>query len=142
MWYHIQTEIHIDKDPKSVWKALMDFSSYPKWNPFITSIKQVSDQQLVAVMRSGNSDMTFKPRILKMESQKEFRWLGKLGGIGGLFTGEHYFLLSPERGGTLFRQGEKFSGILAWILLPFMKKDIQANFVRFNEALKALVEGE
>lgn len=142
MCYRIKTEIHIDKKPEEVWKALMDFPNYPKWNPFITSIKKVGDDELIAVMRSGNSEMSFKPRILIQEKNKELRWLGKLGGISGLFTGEHYFQLTPERDGTLFRQGENFSGIIAWLLLPFKYKEIRANFVSFNEALKALVEGE
>jgi hypothetical protein len=36
--------------------------------------------------------MTFKPTILTLESNKEFRWKGKLG-ITGIFDGEHYFIL-------------------------------------------------
>jgi hypothetical protein len=142
MCYHLKTGIKINHKPEAVWKALVDFPSYPKWNPFIISIKQVSDQQLVAIMKSGKSETTFEPIILKMEANKELRWVGKLGGISGIFTGEHYFTLTPDGDGTLFQQGEKFSGILAWILLPLMHKQIHGNFIKMNEALKALVEGK
>lgn len=36
--------------------------------------------------------MTFKPKILIVEPNKEFRWKGKLG-INGIFDGKHYFIL-------------------------------------------------
>ena len=35
---NIQTEILINTDITKVWDVLMNFDSYPKWNPFITSI--------------------------------------------------------------------------------------------------------
>jgi len=73
----------------------------------------------------------FKPTVLKVDSQKEFRWLGKLA-LGGycsrstgdwllisvlsllfcrLFDGEHYFVLEDDIEGTKLRHGEKFSGL-------------------------------
>jgi hypothetical protein len=140
MYYHVKTDVYINKSPDVVWKALVDFPSYSQWNPFITSIEQVSDTKLVAVMKSGKSSRTFRPDILEMKPNRELRWRGKLGGVSGIFTGEHYFILSPEKEGTFFQQGEMFSGVLAWILLPFMKNEIHGNFTKFNLALKALVE--
>jgi hypothetical protein len=35
---NIQTEILINTDITKVWNVLMNFDSYPKWNPFIKSI--------------------------------------------------------------------------------------------------------
>jgi uncharacterized protein YndB with AHSA1/START domain len=35
----LRREIEIDARPEEVWHVLMDFRSYPEWNPFIVSIE-------------------------------------------------------------------------------------------------------
>jgi hypothetical protein len=133
----IKTEIQIKKAPEVVWKVFNDFSSYPKWNPFLTKIQQISDRKL-EVEFMGKS--TFKPIILKNEPNQEFRWFGKLGGVNWLFTGEHYFIVKPEKEGATFIHGENFNGILAWLLWPFLKKNLERNYMAMNQALKERVE--
>ncbi len=140
MALQIKTEIFINKKPAEVWKTFMDFPSYPQWNPFITRIVQLSDSRLDVDLGSGKSKMTIQPEILKNVPEQEFRWLGKLGGVNWLFAGEHYFLFKEKDGGTLLQHGENFHGILITLLWPLMKGTIQANFIKVNEALKALVE--
>jgi len=140
MALHIKTEIFINKKPAEVWKIFMDFASYPKWNPFITRIVQLSDTQLDVDLGFGKSKMNMKPEILKNVSEQEFRWRGKLAGVDWLFTGEHYFLFTEKDGGTLFQHGEDFHGILIRLMWPFMKERTQTNFIKVNEALKILVE--
>jgi hypothetical protein len=79
--------------------------------------------------------MTFKPNILTLEANKEFRWKGKLG-INGIFDGEHYFILeSVDKDITKFIHGEKFSGLL----VPFVRKMLdktQKGFLLMNESIK------
>ncbi len=112
---NIQTEILILADNAKVWDVLMNFDSYPKWNPFITSISgepKLGSRLTVSIKPPGGNGMTFKPNILTLEANKEFRWKGKLG-INGIFDGEHYFILEVlENDKTKFIQGEKFSGLL------------------------------
>src|SRR3972149_2322813 len=36
----IHTEIQINAAPESVWAVLIDFPSYPQWNPFITRARK------------------------------------------------------------------------------------------------------
>ena len=133
----IKTEIHINKNPEAVWKCLTDFPAHAEWNPFLTRVDQISDKQLQVEF---NGKTTFIPDILKMEPNKELRWVGKLGGVNLLFKGEHYFILKAEKKGTLFVHGEDFTGILAWLLWPFMKKKFEGYYIRMNQALKARVE--
>lgn len=135
----IETSVIIQAPPKVVWSVLTDFKSYPQWNPFLTRVEQVDEKNLIIEITSGKSKTVFKPTILKMESSKEFRWLGKLAGISGLFTGEHYFILKKEKAGTLLIHGENFSGILTWLLWPFIKRSIQNNFIKMNVALKLVL---
>ena len=95
----------------------MNFDSYPKWNPFITSISgepKLGNRLTVSIKPPGGKGMTFKPYILTLESNKEFRWKGNLG-INGIFDG--YFILEfLENDKTKFIHGEKFSGLLVPLL--------------------------
>ena len=135
---NIQTEILINTDINKVWDVLMNFDSYPKWNPFITSISgeaKLGKRLTVSINPPGGKGMTFKPNILTLEANKEFRWKGKLG-INGIFDGEHYFILeSVDKDITKFIHGEKFSGLL----VPFVRKMLdktQKGFQLMNESIK------
>lgn len=74
-----------------------------------------------------------------MEPGKELRWRGSLP-IPGLFTGEHYFLLtSPAAGKTHLVHGENFTGLLI-PLLGGLLKATETGFNDMNKALKERVE--
>jgi hypothetical protein len=90
----------------------------------------------------GNKGMLFKPKVLKFDARKEFRWIGKLMG-GGIFDGEHVFILKDNADSTcIFIQYERFRGIL----IPLMKKMLEgptlSGFQQMNEALKKRCENE
>ena len=135
---NIQTEILINTDITKVWDVLMNFDSYPKWNPFITTISgepKLGNRLTVSINPPGGKRMTFKPSILTIESYKEFRWKGKLG-INGIFDGEHYFILEfLENDKTKFIHGEKFSGLLVPVLGKMLDKT-QKGFQLMNESIK------
>ena len=135
---NIRTEILINTDITKVWDVLMDFNSYPKWNPFITSIScepKLGNRLTVSINPPGGKGMTFKPNILTLESNKEFRWKGKLG-ISGIFDGEHYFILEfLEKDKTKFIHGEIFSGLLVPVLGKMLDRT-QKGFLLMNESIK------
>jgi hypothetical protein len=135
---NIQTEILINTDITKVWDVLMNFESYPKWNPFITSISgepKLGSRLTVSINPPGGNAMTFKPNILTLESNKEFRWKGKLG-INGIFDGEHYFILEfLENNKTKFIHGEKFSGLLVPLVGKMLDKT-KKGFQLMNESIK------
>jgi hypothetical protein len=135
---NIQTEILINTDITKVWDVLMNFDNYPKWNPFITSIsgeRKLGNRLTVSINPPGGKGMTFKPNILTLEANKEFRWKGKLG-INGIFDGEHYFILeSVDKDITKFIHGEKFSGLLVPLVGKMLDKT-QKGFQLMNESIK------
>jgi hypothetical protein len=135
---NIQTEILINTDIAKVWNVLMNFDNYPKWNPFITSISgepKLGSRLTVSINPPGGNGMTFKPNILTLEANKEFRWKGKLG-INGIFDGEHYFILeSVDKDITKFIHGEKFSGLLVPLVGKILDKT-QKGFQLMNESIK------
>ena len=141
---NIQTEILINTDIAKVWNVLMNFDNYPKWNPFITSISgepKLGSRLTVSIKPPGGKGMTFKPNILTLEANKEFRWKGKLG-INGIFDGEHYFILeSVDKDITKFIHGEKFSGLLVPLVGKMLDKT-QKGFQLMNESIKNECEKE
>ncbi|MBK7357659.1 MAG: SRPBCC domain-containing protein [Saprospiraceae bacterium] len=135
---NIRTEILINRDITNVWDVLMNFESYPKWNPFIRSISgepKLGNRLIVIINPPGGKGMTFKPKILTLEPNKEFRWKGKLG-INGIFDGEHYFILEYlDKNKTKFIHGEKFSGILVYFAGKMLDKT-EKGFQIMNESIK------
>ncbi len=139
----IKTEILINSTPEKIWKILTDFSEYPNWNPFIKSITgniSVGNKITALIEPPEAKGMTFKPKVLAFETNKEFRWIGHLL-FPGLFDGEHKFELTDNKNGTTtFRQSEKFGGIL----VPLFKKMLDVNttngFNLMNKKLKELAE--
>ncbi|MFZ4740511.1 MAG: SRPBCC family protein [Bacteroidales bacterium] len=139
----LKTEILINTTPQKVWAILIDFRNYHEWNPFIKSITGnvvVGNKIIVRLEPPETNGMTFKPKILVFEKNKELRWLGNLL-FPGLFDGEHKFeLIDNGNGTTTFKQSEKFKGIL----VPLFKKMLDINttngFNLMNQKLKELAE--
>ncbi|MBD1398879.1 SRPBCC domain-containing protein [Pontibacter sp. JH31] len=135
---HIQTEILIAAKPEKVWTVLTDFEKYATWNPFIKSIageKAVGKRLKTFIQPPDGSGMTFKPVVLNYDTNKEFRWKGKLG-TSGIFDGEHYFrLVYMGENTTKFIHGEKFSGLLVPLMGGVLSKT-EKGFQLMNEALK------
>ena len=134
----IRTDIVINADTSTVWNVLMDFEKHSNWNPFIKSIsgeKKPGRQLTVSIKPPDGKVMTFKPKIITLEPNKEFRWKGKLG-IKGIFDGEHYFILEPiTKEQTKFTHGEKFSGLLVSLSGNMLEKT-KVGFQLMNESIK------
>lgn len=139
----IETKTIIHSAKEMIWQTLMEFDSYPDWNPFIKSIEgtvEEGDYLIVKIQPEEMKVQKFKPEILTNKKNTEFRWKGKLF-IPGLFDGEHYFLLNSLKDGSVeFVHGEKFSGLLSSPILKMIGSQTQAGFKAMNLALKQRVE--
>ncbi len=139
----INTEIIIDTNTETVWKKLVEFENYPNWNPFIKSVKGdvlVGNNIEIKLTPPGGSAMTFKPKILIFEKEKELKWLGHLI-FKGLFDGEHKFeLISTKDGKTLFKQSEIFSGLLVPLFAKQLDNNTKRGFEEMNQKLKEISE--
>ena len=135
----IRTEILINSSPSRIWKILMDFENYPKWNPFIKSIsgKAEKGNKISAKLKPPDAKgMMLNPMILEVKNEKEFRWLGHLI-IPGLFDGEHIFeLIDNKNGTTTFIQRELFGGILIPLFKKLLDDNTRRGFELMNQQLK------
>ena len=137
----IDTNVEIAAPPLRVWDVLTDFARFPEWNPFIVRIEgrpEPGARLRVEIKPPGRSAMAFSPTVLAARAGKELRWRGRLL-LPGVFDGEHAFELA-ERGDTcIFRQSERFTGLL----VPLLGGALAATgrgFEAMNAALKKRVE--
>lgn len=116
----IETQVFIPAPPEKVWAVLTDTARYPMWNPFIKEIKgdlvEGASIQTTLETPPGAKVQRFRPRIVVFAANRELRWRGHVLIPNIVFTGEHYFVLTPQDGGTLFIHGELFSGVLVGLI--------------------------
>ncbi|MCH8993978.1 MAG: SRPBCC domain-containing protein [Chloroflexi bacterium] len=139
----LRTEIEISATPERVWDVLMDFDSYPEWNPFVKRIAGEASEGSrleVGLELPGGRGMTFRPSVAKVEPNREFRWLGHFL-MPGIADGEHSFVIEPLDGGRVrFRQEERFTGVLTPLFLAIVGERTHQGFDEMNRALKQRVE--
>lgn len=138
----IRTEINIHAPVSKIWEILMDFEDYPNWNPFIPSIegeKSTQSRLDVQIKPEKGLGMKIRPRVVTLEENKKFSWLGHLG-LKGIFDGHHQFELKEEDGITTFTHKETFSGIMHKLILPFIRRSTTEGFHAMNNALKLEAE--
>ena len=85
--------------------------------------------------------MSFKPRVIRVEPNREFRWLGHFL-MPGIIDGEHIIEIEPDGDASCrFVQREEFRGLLVPLMLLMVRKSTERWFNEMNQALKTRVEG-
>lgn len=137
----ITHSVEVSAPPEVIWRILVDFSSFPQWNPFMVQAEgeaQEGSRLRVRIQPPGKRAMTFRPVVQEATPPNRLRWIGHLL-VPGLFDGEHLFLVEESASGTQFTQSETFRGIF----VPLFKKGLTAThegFEAMNEALKRRAE--
>ncbi|PRP77201.1 Polyketide cyclase/dehydrase [Planoprotostelium fungivorum] len=148
----ISTSIDITAPPAKVFSVLTDFETYPLWNPFLLSVTPSTTPvlpgiTLTNIIKSGDSNMTFRPTVTAFQKDRRFEWLGKLL-WGGLFDGRHHFtIVESKEGGCTLVHGEDFSGLIVWLgrisggqWYKNLMQQTRGGFIRMNEELKRRTE--
>jgi hypothetical protein len=139
----LDAAIEIEAPAERVWDVLMDFASYPQWNPFITRAEgiPVEGARLKITIRApGYRPVTFKPHVLRVVAGRELTWLGRTF-LPGLFDGRHSLTVEPlDESRARFRTHEEVTGILLPVLGKVMRAS-QRGFGEFAAAVKARAEG-
>ncbi len=139
----IETEIEIQAPIEQVWQLLTEVQLYPDWNPFIREIDgqiQVGEKLTVKLQPPGSSGMTFRPKVVKVQPQHEFRWIGHFV-LPGLFDGEHCFKLELiDANRVRFVHEEQFRGLLVPLFKQSLMNETKQGFEAMNHALKQKAE--
>ncbi|WP_436344650.1 SRPBCC family protein [Natronorubrum sp. FCH18a] len=91
----------IDAPPEVVWDVLLEFESYPEWNPFVRTIEGIpreGERLRVRIDPPNSRGMTFKPEVVAVEENRRLAWLGRLV-VPFAFDGYHELHLEPIDGG-------------------------------------------
>lgn len=139
----LKSDIVIDAPAETIWGILSDFASFPDWNPFMVRIAgelREGEKLEVYLQMPEGKGMTFKPKLIKVEPNREFRWLGRFLMLG-IADGLHIIKLEPMGDGqTKVIHREEFRGILTSLFLAMVEKKTKVGFQQMNEALKARAE--
>jgi len=139
----IHTEIDIQASDRIVWQVITDFPQFHRWNPLIRRIQgnlKEGSKLKVRIQAPGEKGMTFRPTILKIEPNKELRWVGRLA-IPGLFVGEEIFMIKQHTKDTVrFIHKQTFNGLFALLYTSNFDNNIRQGSDAMNLALK--VESE
>lgn len=138
----IETATDIRAPVARLWSILTDFSAYPTWNPFITSVEgdpQPGARLKITIAPPGRRPMTFRPVVLIAARERELRWLGRLF-VPGLFDGEHAFRLEQRVEACRFHHSERVSGVLLPIFSEGLLAATRQGFEAMNAALKQRAE--
>jgi hypothetical protein len=139
---HISVVTDIAAPVATVWADLCAVSSYPEWNPFITSFEGslvVGSRPTIRIAPPGAREMTFRPTITQMDDHEHLEWLGRLV-LPGIFDGRHSFHLEALPGDRArLTQSENFSGLLV-ALTGTVLEQTRAGFTAMNEALRQRAE--
>jgi hypothetical protein len=141
----LYTEIQINAPLCDVWRALADFNHYEKWNPFITKAQgELKPNAMVNIVirPPGKKAQNARVALLKVDPEKELRWLGHFLSIPGLIDGEHIFAIETSSDGSVrLIHREYFRGVLVPFVWPiFLNTHMREGFEAFNLSLKKLLE--
>jgi hypothetical protein len=140
----LASHLDIAAPPERIWEQLTDFQGFPSWNPFIVraSGKLKVGNQIRITLKLGKAEMTLGPTLIKLEPNRELRWLARVG-VKGIFDVERIFQIEPlGTGVTRFAQSEICTGLLAPILFigGKLERDILNGYDAFARAIKQRVE--
>ncbi|QSW99670.1 SRPBCC domain-containing protein [Haloterrigena alkaliphila] len=138
----IEVFAEIDAPPEVVWDVLLEFESYPEWNPFVRAIEgdpTKGEHLRVRIDPPDSRGMTFKPEVVAVEENRRLAWLGRLV-VPFAFDGYHEFRLEPVGDGerTRLLHRETFRGALVPLLLN--RDSLEAGFAAMNAAVKERAE--
>ncbi|MGB0315188.1 MAG: SRPBCC family protein [Parvibaculales bacterium] len=131
-----RADITIAAPPEKVWAVLMDTQSYPDWNPTFVAVSPpyaLGAKISSRVVKPDGAFIDMTPTVTALVTNRELR---QSGGLPGVLTYNHAWLLAPVHGGTHVRQIDVDRGGFLWF---WDTSWIEPAYQRANEALAARV---
>ena len=131
-----EAEITIAAPPEKVWAVLMDTKSYPEWNPTFVAVSPpyaLGAKISSRVKKPDGAFIDMRPTVKTLRANRE---LGQAGGVPGILTYHHKWVLEPVAGGTHVRQIDVDRGGFLWF---WDSSWVEPAYRRANEALAARV---
>jgi hypothetical protein len=134
--FTLETSLTFSCPPDRVWQALVDTPQYKQWNPLI---RQFAAPQGLAPgkpahlsVRLWGVGLRFRVTLLEVRHTHRLAWRG---GVHGLLTGEHEFLLYAEANGTRLVHREVFRGLLSRFIPRHVQVSLEQQYAMMDHAL-------
>lgn len=114
----VHAERVVAATPEEIWAVITDAQTYPEWNPVFVQVEGEygPDAKLAYQMKDASGATTqVTSTVIKFDPQRE---LEQFGGIRGVLTFDHHWILEPVEGGTKVTQHEDYRGIGVWFWDP------------------------
>ncbi|MEO0814609.1 MAG: SRPBCC domain-containing protein, partial [Myxococcota bacterium] len=114
----VHSELVIPASPAEIWAVLTETAAYAEWNPVFVSVtgEHREGAKLSYEMKdqSGKTS-TVSATVKKVVPERE---LNQFGGIPGVVTFDHHWVLEAVEGGTRVTQWEQYRGLYVWFWDP------------------------
>lgn len=133
--FHVETMI--PAPPEMIWKVLMDQANYEKWNTvLIPKDGELKEGATISYeMRDDKGETSLiKIKVAKLEPNKE---LNQKGGIPGILSFNHRYILEPVNNGTKLIQHEIDQGLGMWF---WDSSWIEPAYKKSADGIKALLQ--
>ncbi|SEP86038.1 SRPBCC domain-containing protein [Lentzea albida] len=134
----IRTELLIPAPIDDVWRVLVDFGGYARWNPVLEYTQVDGARTKVKAAKGTPFERDFDGEITSADKYV----LASQGGDPETFFGRHRWELSETDGGTLLVNVESFTGTMAGDVLAQTREVLAAEFDAFNRALGVEAQAE
>ena len=107
----VHAELVISAEPEEIWSVLMDKNNYSTWNPVLIPVKgdfKEGESLTYRMISPGDRETMVETRVVKLQQNK---LLNQFGGVPGVLTFDHHWILEPVANGTKVIQHEEYRGI-------------------------------
>jgi hypothetical protein len=122
--------------------VLIDFASYPVWNPFLKRVEGTAKpgaKLRVYYEPPGKPRMSFKPTMVEVVPQRALRWRASLL-MSSLLEGEQVFHLEDKGRTSKLHHTQRFSGLLLPLFGTELYEMTRTGFEAMNAALRSRAE--
>lgn len=129
----VHTEITIPANPQTVWSVLSDGPGYKQWNPVLVPIKgefRQGETLTYLMIQPDGKKSQVQAKVIEIVKARK---LNQFGGIRGILTFDHTWLLEPVPEGTKVIQHEEYRGIWVWF---WDASWVEPAYQKANEALR------
>ena len=137
----IEATIDIAASAEAVWATVMDWPSYPSWNPFIRAItgKPKVGQRIQVRIGLPLGTVPITATVTRLKPEAEIVWHSALP-LSGLFDRDHAITVVTRPQGCKLTQIQTFDGRLVPAISIIADGLARSGLERMNSALKTRVE--
>ena len=104
----------IPASKEDIWAVIADTAAYPEWNPVFTEVNGVYKEGAKLINKVRDPENRIIEMTATVKRVDEPNELNQVGGIPGIITFNHRWLLETVDGGTKVTQHEVDRGIGLW----------------------------